>query len=110
MFRQSKQENNSIDQLAITVNTAQHNKIHNYRKITAYPRQKSRLRGFSLEAGSLLSRAGRCKASVCSTMLSSCKDCPAHQNREENVNKNVNLNHSHLQKWHQNFDRAELNT
>jgi len=49
----------------------------------------SRLRGFSLEAGALLSRAGRCKASLCSAMLSTCKYCPAHQNREDNVNKNV---------------------
>ena len=51
--------------------------------------QKSSFRGFSLEAGSLLLRAGRCKASVYSAMLSTCKDCPAHQNREEKVNKNV---------------------
>ena len=89
MCRQSKQESNQTDPLAITMNTAQHNKIHNYHKIATLPRQKSRLRGFSLEAGSLLSRAGRCKASVYSAMLSTCKDCPAHQNREENVNKNV---------------------
>ena len=89
VFRQSKQESNSTDQLAITMNTAQHNKIYNYHKIAVLARQMSRLRGFSLEAGSLLSRAGRCKDSVCSAMLSTCKDCPADQNREENVNKNV---------------------
>ena len=89
MFRQSKQESNSTDPLAITMNTAQHNKIHNYHKVAASPRQKSRLRGLSLKAGSLLSRVGRCKASVCSAMLISCKEYPAHQNREDNVNKNV---------------------
>ena len=89
MCRQSKQESNSTDPLAITINTAQHNKIHNYHKVAASPRQKSRLRGFSLEPGSLLSRAGRFKASVCFAMLRSCKECPVHQNREENVNKNV---------------------
>ena len=71
------------------MNTTLHNKIHNYLKIAAYPLQKSHFRGFSLEAGSLFSKTGRCKASVYSVMLSSCKDCPAHQNREENVNKNV---------------------
>ena len=49
----------------------------------------SRLHDFSLEAGFLLSRVGRCKASVYSAMLNTCKDCPAHQNREDNVNKNV---------------------
>ena len=71
------------------MNTAQHNKIYKYHNMAAFSRQKSRLRGGSLEAGSLLSRAGRCKASVYSAMLSTCKDCPAHQNREENVNNNV---------------------
>ena len=75
MWRQSKQKSNNTDQLAITMNTAQNNKIHNYHKIAAFSRQKSSLRGFSLEAGSLLSRAGRCKGSVCSAILSSCKDC-----------------------------------
>ena len=73
------------------MNTAQHNKIHNDHRIPAYPRQKSRFRDFSLEAGSLYSRAGRCKANVCSEMLSSYKDYPAHQNGEENVNKDVKL-------------------
>ena len=86
---QSKQESNSTDPLAITMNTAQHNKIYNYHKIAVFPRQKSRLRDFSLEAGSLLSRAGRCKASIYSAVLNSCKDCPTHPNREENFNKNV---------------------
>jgi len=57
--------------------------------MAAFARQKSRLRGGSLEAESLLSRAGRCKASVYSAILNTCKDCPAHQNREDNVNKNV---------------------
>ena len=57
--------------------------------MAAFSWQKSRLRGGSLEAGALLSRAGRCNASVYSAMLSTCKDCPAHQNREDNVNKNV---------------------
>ena len=71
------------------MNTAQHNKIQNYRKIVAFSQQKSRLRGFSLEAGSLLSRAGRWKVSIYFAMLSSYKDFPAHQNAEENVNKNV---------------------
>ena len=71
------------------MNTSQHNKIHNDYKIAALARQMSRLRDFSLEAGSLLSRAGRCNASVYSAMLSTYKDCPAHQNREDNVNKNV---------------------
>jgi len=47
------------------------------------------LRGFSLEAGSLLSRAGRWKVSIYFAMLSSYKDFPAHQNAEENINKNV---------------------
>jgi len=47
------------------------------------------LRGFVSESGALLSRAGRCKASLCSAMLSTCKAYPAHQNREDNVNKNV---------------------
>ena len=71
------------------MNTSQHNKIYNYHNMAAFSRQKSRLRGGFLEAEALLSRAGRCKASVHSAMLSTCKDCPAHQNREENVNKNV---------------------
>ena len=57
--------------------------------MAAFSRQKSRLRGNSLEAESLLSRVGRCKASVYSAILSTCKDCPVHQNREDNVNKNV---------------------
>ena len=73
------------------MNTAQHNKIHNYHKIAAFSRQNSCLRDFSLEAGSLLSKAGKCEASVYSAMLSSCKDYPAHQNREENINKDVKL-------------------
>ena len=60
-----------------------------FTKMAAFSRQKSWLRGSSLKAESLLSRAGRCNASVYSTMLSTCKDCPAHQNREDNVNKNV---------------------
>ena len=89
MFRQSKQESNSTDQLAITMNTSQHNKIYNYHNMAAFPRQKSRLRGLSLEAGSLLSRAGSCNANWGSAILNSCKDSPAHQNREDNVNKNV---------------------
>ena len=71
------------------MNTTQHNKIQNDHKIAEFSRQKSRLRGCSLETGSLLSRAGRCKTSVCSATLSSCTDYPAHQNKEENVNKNV---------------------
>ena len=57
--------------------------------MAAFSRQKSRLRGSSLKAGALLSRAGRDKASLCSARLSTCKKCPAHQNREDNVNKNV---------------------
>ena len=61
VFRQSEQESNSTDQLAITMNTAQHNKIYNYHKMAACPRQKSRLRGGSLEAESLLSRVGDVK-------------------------------------------------
>ena len=72
------------------MNTSQHNKIHNDYKMAAFSQQKSRLHGGSLEAGALLSRAGRCKASFYSAMLRSCKECPAHQNREDNVNKNVN--------------------
>jgi len=87
--RQSKQESNSTDPLAITIHTSQHNKIHNDYKMAAFSRHTSRLRGGSLEAGALLSRAGRYKASLCSAMLRSCKECPAHQNREDNVNKNV---------------------
>ena len=71
------------------MNTSQHNKIYNYHNMAAFSRQKSRLRGGSLEAGSLFSRAGRCKTSFYSAMLKSCKECPAHQNREDNVNKNV---------------------
>ena len=71
------------------MNTAQHNKIHNVYKIAALARQMSRLRGFSLEAGSLLSRAGSYNANWGSAILNSCKDSPAHQNREDNVNKNV---------------------
>ena len=59
--------------------------------MAAFSRQKSRLRGSSLEAKSLLSRAGRCNDSVYSAMLRTCKDCPAHQNREENVNKNMKI-------------------
>ena len=61
MCRQSKQESNSTNQLAITMNTVQHNKIHNYHKIVAFPWQKSRLRGLSLEAGSLLLEQGDAK-------------------------------------------------
>ena len=87
--RQSKQKNSSTNPLAITIHTSQHNKIHNVYNMAAFSWQKSRLRGGSLEAGSLLSRAGRCKASVYSAMLSSSKECPARQNREDNVNKNV---------------------
>ena len=64
MFRQSKQESNNTDLLAITINTSQHNKIHNVHKKAAFSRQKSRLRSSSLKAESLLSRAGRCNASV----------------------------------------------
>ena len=71
------------------MNTSQHNKIYNYHNMAAFSRQKSRLHGGSLEAESLLSRAGRCKVSVHSAMLKSYKECPAHQNREDNVNKNV---------------------
>ena len=71
------------------MNTSQHNKIYNYYKMAAFLQQKSRLRDGSLKAGSLLSRVGRCKASVYSAMLKSCKECSAHQNREDNVNKNV---------------------
>ena len=85
MFRQSKKESNSTDQLAIIMNTAQHNKIYNYHKIATLARQMSRLRGFSLEAGSLLSRAGRFKVNICSTMLR--LSCTPKQ--KENVNKNV---------------------
>ena len=70
----------------------------------------SRLRGFSLEAGSLLSREGRCKASVCSAMLRSCKECPVHQNREENVNKNVKSKPFPSPATAQKFDRSETNT
>jgi len=73
------------------MNTAHHNKIHNNHKIVTVSWQKSRLRCFSLEAGSLLSRAGSYNANVCSVILISCKDYLAHQNREENVNKNVKL-------------------
>ena len=87
MFKQSKQESNSTDPLAITMNTFQHNKIHNDHKIAAFARQMSRLRGFSLEAGSMLSRAGRYKASVCSAMLSSCKNYPAHKTEKNMVTK-----------------------
>ena len=57
--------------------------------MAAFSRQKSLLRGGSLEAESLLFRVGRCKASIYSAMLSTCKDCHAHRNREDNVNKNV---------------------
>ena len=89
VFRQSKQESNSTDPLAITMNTSQHNKIYNDYKIATFSWQKSCFRGGSLKAGSLLSRAARCKASVYSIMLKSCKECPAHQIREGNVNKNV---------------------
>ena len=89
MCRQSKKKSNSTDPLTITINTSQHNKIHNGYKIAALAQQMSRLRDFSLEVGSLLSRAGRCKANVYSEMLSTCKDYTAHQNREDNVNKNV---------------------
>ena len=71
------------------MNTSQYNKIHNDYKMTAFSRQKSRLRGGSLEAGALLSRAGSYKANFYSAMLRSCKECPAHENREDNVNKNV---------------------
>jgi len=107
---QSKQESNSTDPIGITMNTAQHNKIHNDHKTVAFPRQMSRFRDISLEAGSLLSRAGRCKVSVCFAMLRSCKDCPAHQNREENVNKNMSLNHSHPRQRRQKFDRGGTST
>ena len=62
--------------------------------MAAVARQMSRFRGFSLETGALLSRAGRGKASFYTAMLSTCKYCPAHQNREDNVNKNVKTNHS----------------
>ena len=71
------------------MNTSQHNKIHNDYNLAAFSRQKSRLRGGSLEAGALLSRAGSYKASFYSAMLRSCKESPAHQKREYNVNKKV---------------------
>jgi len=71
------------------MNTVQHNKIHNYHKIAAYPGQKSCLYGFPLETGSLLSKAGSYNANVCSAMFSFYKYYPAHQNREKNINKNV---------------------
>ena len=71
----------------------------------------SRLRGFSLEAGSLLSRVGRCKASVYSVMLSTCIDCPAHQNREENVNKKREIKNIPVpRQWRQKFDRGGAST
>ena len=35
---------------------------------------------------------------------------PAHQNREENVNKNVSLNHSHPQQRRQKFDQSKTST
>ena len=109
--RQSKQESNNTDPLAITINTAQHNKIHNYHKHAAFPHQKLRLCGFSLEAGSLLSRAGICKASVYSVMLRSYKECPAHQNREDNVNKNVKSKPFPFPgNGAKNFDRGETST
>jgi len=42
-----------------------------------------------LKAGSLLSRTGSYSANGCSVIFSFCKNRPAHENREENVNKNV---------------------
>jgi len=46
-------------------------------------------RGKNKEAGSLHSRAGRCKQDYTSAMLSFCTNWPTHQNRKENVKKNV---------------------
>ena len=87
--RQSNQKNSSKNLLAITMNTSQHNKIYNVHKMAVFSWQTSRLRGGSLEAGSLLSIVGRCKARIYSAMLRTCKECPTHQNREDNVNKNM---------------------
>jgi len=64
-------------------------------------------RGKNKEAGSLLSRAGKCKQDYTSVMLSFYKDWPAHQNRKENINKNVSLNHSHPRQRCQNLIGAE---
>jgi len=44
-----------------------------------------------VEEGSLLSRARSYNANGCYVILSFCKNWSAHQNREENVNKNVSL-------------------
>ena len=82
VYRQSKQESNITNQLAITMNTTQHNKIHKCHKFAAFAWLKSHLRGFTLESGSQLSRAGCCYANGCSAILSSCKLWAAHQNRE----------------------------
>ena len=87
--RQSKQEDSSTNPLAITIHTSQNNTIHNFHRTAAFARQKSRFRGFVAESGALLSRAGRYKARLCSAIWSTCKYYPAHQNREDNVNKNV---------------------
>jgi len=87
--RQSKYESNSTDPLAITIYTSQQNKKIFCHKMAVEPRLKLRLRGFSLEAGSLLSRAGSYNANECYAILSSYKNWPAHRNREENINKNV---------------------
>jgi len=63
------------------------NQETNMIQIVAELRLLSRLRDFSVEAGSLLSRAGSYNANGCSAILSFFKKWPAHQNRKENVNK-----------------------
>ena len=109
--RQSKQKNSSTNILAITINTSQNNKIYNVHKIAAGSRHMPRLRGSSSESGSLLSRAGKGKASLCSAMLSTCKDCPAYQNREEKMlTKTWHQNHSLPRQRRQKFDRGGTST
>ena len=71
------------------MNTSQNNKIQNDHNFAALARQMSRFRGCVSKSGSLLSGAGRGKARVYFAMLRTCKYYPAHQNREDNVNKNV---------------------
>ena len=71
----------------------------------------SRLHGFSLEDGSLLSGAGRCKASFYSAILRSCKECPAHQNIEEKCYQKREIKTIPVpQQRRQKFDRGGTST
>ena len=87
--RQSKQKFNSrIHQYMQLARSLQKTK-YNCHKIAALARLCFDFRGKVLEASFLLSRAERGKQGWPSAMQRICKNCPAHQNREENVNKNV---------------------